>query len=151
MTRALVRLFLVRQWVKSRSVVSNSLQSCGLYSPWNVPGQNTGLGNCSLFQSVFPTQGSNPGLPHCRWILYQMSHQGNPGMLKWVAYPFSSGPSSPRNQTGVSCIAGGFFTSWATREAPGTPGRVSKVLLWQIIYNSISQNNKGPQTFAQKL
>ena len=38
-------------------------------------------------------------------------------MLEWVAYPFSSGSSQPRNQTGVSCIAGRFFTSWATREA----------------------------------
>ena len=39
-------------------------------------------------------------------------------ILEWVAYPFSRGFSQPRNQTGVSCIAGGFFTSWATREAP---------------------------------
>ena len=41
----------------------------GLYSPWNSPGQNTGVGSLSLLQGIFPTQGSNPGLPHCRWIL----------------------------------------------------------------------------------
>ena len=44
--------------------------------PWNSPGQNTGMGSDSLLQGVFPTQGLNPGLPHCRQILYQLSHQG---------------------------------------------------------------------------
>ena len=62
---------------KSHSVVSNSLWSHGLYSPWNSPGQNTGVGSLSLLQGIFPIQGSNQ----------------------------------------VSCIAGGFFTSWAAREA----------------------------------
>ena len=60
-------------------------------SPWNSPGWNTGVGSCSLFQGIFPTQGSNPGLPHRRWILYQLSHQGSPRILEWVAYPFSRG------------------------------------------------------------
>ena len=40
-----------------------------------------------------PTQGSNPGLQHCRQILYQLSHKGNPRILEWVAFPFSSGSS----------------------------------------------------------
>jgi len=48
----------------------------GLHSPGNSPGQNTGVGSLSLLQGIFPTQGSNPGLPHCRWILYQLSHKG---------------------------------------------------------------------------
>ena len=39
----------------------------------------------------FPTQGWNPGLSHCRWILYQLNHQGTPRILEWVAYPLSSG------------------------------------------------------------
>ena len=64
------------------------------------------------------TQGLNPGLPHCRWILYHVSHQGSPRILEWVVYPFSRGSSHPRNQTGISCIAGGFFISLANREAP---------------------------------
>ena len=46
-----------------------------------------------------------------------MSHQGSPRILEWVAYSFSSGSSQPRNRTWVSCIAGRFFTSWATSEA----------------------------------
>ena len=49
-----------------------------LYSPWDSPGQNTGGGGLSLLQGIFPTQGSNPGLPHCRQILYQLSYQGSP-------------------------------------------------------------------------
>ena len=54
--------------------MSNSLWAFGLYSPWNSPDQNTGVGGLSLLQGIFPTQGSNPGLPHCRWILYQLSY-----------------------------------------------------------------------------
>ena len=79
-------------------------------SPWNSPGQNTGVGSCSLLQGIFPTQGSNPGLLHCRQILYQLSHKGSPRILEWVAYPFSRRSSQSRNRTRVSCIAGGFFT-----------------------------------------
>ena len=75
------------------------------------------MDSLSLLQGIFPTQGLYPGLPHCRQILYQLSHQGSPRILEWVAYPFSSRSSWPRNQTGVSCIAGGFFTNWAIREA----------------------------------
>ena len=54
--------------------VSDSLQLHGLYNLWNSPGQNTGVDSCSLLQGIFPTQGSNPCLPYCRQILYQLSH-----------------------------------------------------------------------------
>ena len=107
---------------ESSSVVSNSLRSHGLYNIWNSPGQNTGVGSLSLLQRIFPTQGSNPGLLHCRWILYQLSHKGSPRILEWVAYPFSSGSSRPRNQTGITCIAGRFFTNWAMREVYSPQG-----------------------------
>ena len=56
----------------------DSLQLHGLHSPWNSPGQNTGVGSQSLLQGIFSTQGLNPGLPHCRWLLYQLNHQGSP-------------------------------------------------------------------------
>ena len=55
--------------------MSNSLQPHRLYSPWNSPGQDTGVGSLSLLQGIFPTQGLNPGLLHCRQILYQLSYQ----------------------------------------------------------------------------
>ena len=71
-------------------VVSNSLWPHGLYSPWNSPGQNTGERSLSLLQGIFLTQGLNPSLPHCRQILYQLSHKGGPRILEWVAYPFFS-------------------------------------------------------------
>ena len=88
----------------------------GLYNPWNSLGQNTWVGSCSLLQGTFPTQGSDPGLPHCRQILYQLSHKGSPRILEWVACPFSRGSFWPRNWTKVSCIVGRFFTNWAIRE-----------------------------------
>ena len=44
----------------------------------NSPGQSTGVGSLSLLQGIFPTQGSNPGLPHCRQTLHQLSHRGSP-------------------------------------------------------------------------
>ena len=102
-----------------RSVVSGSLWPHGLYSPWNSPGQNAGMGKLSLLQGIFPIQGLNPDLPHYRQILYQLSHKGSPRTLEWVAYPFSRGSSWPRNQSGVSCIAGGCFTG----ERSGKPSK----------------------------
>ena len=81
------------------------------------PGQNTREGSLYLLQGMFPTQGSNPGLLHCRWILYQLRNKRSPRTLEWLAYLFSSRSSWPKNWTGVSCIAGGLFTNWANREA----------------------------------
>ena len=112
-------MFLLIEWQgtlrESLSVVSDALRPHG-HTPWNSPGQNTGVGSLSLLQGIFPTQGPNPGLPHCRWILYQLSHRGSPRILAWVTYPFSIGSSSLRNRTGFSSIAGRFFTNWAIRE-----------------------------------
>ena len=80
------------------------------------PSKNIGVGCHAFLQGIFPTWGLNPGLSHCRQILYHLSLQGSPRILKWAAYPFSRRSSWPRNWTRISCIAGGFFTSWATRE-----------------------------------
>ena len=75
-----------------------TLRPCGLYSPWNSPGQNTGVGSLSFLQGIFPTQGSNPGLLNCRWVLYQLSHKGSSwatwerlmlGDCKWYQIPGS--------------------------------------------------------------
>ena len=65
--------------------MSHSLQPHGLCSPWNSPGQNTGVGCHALLQGIFPTQGLNTGLLHCRRILYQLSHKGSPRIPEWVA------------------------------------------------------------------
>ena len=112
-------LRLAVSWAKwNHSVMSDSFQPHGLYR--NSPGQNTWVDSLSHLQGIFPTQGLNPGLLHCGWILYRLSHQGSSSILEWVAYPFSSRSSQPRNWTGVFCIAGKLFTSWATREAQKT-------------------------------
>ena len=103
----------------SRSVMPNNCnpRDCsppGSSAHGDSPSKNTGVGCHVLLQGIFLTQVSNLGLPHCRWILYCLNHQGSPRILEWVAYPFSRGSSQPRNWTRVSCIAVGFFTSWAT-------------------------------------
>ena len=77
-----------------------------------------GILQARILEFLSPGDLPNPGMePHCGRILYQSSHQGSPRILAWVAYPFSSRSSQPRNQTGVSCIVGRFFINWAMREA----------------------------------
>ena len=64
------------------SVTKFSLTLCDpMVSPWNSPGKNTGVGCHSLLQRIFLTQGSKPGLLHCRQIVYCLSHQKE-GLIK---------------------------------------------------------------------
>ena len=91
------------------------------------PGKNTGVACNALLQGIFPIQGSNSGLLHCRQFLYPLRNQGSPRILAWVVYSFSQASSWPRNQTGVSCIAGWFFTNWAIREALH---RIVEIIKW---------------------
>ena len=95
---------------ESPSVMSDSLRLHGLYSPWNSPGQNAGVGSLSLLQGIFPTQVLNPGLPHCRQILYQLSHLGSPRILEWVAYPSSADLPDPGIELG--------FPAWQIDSLP---------------------------------
>ena len=97
-----------------------SLSCVLLFStPWTMQSMEFSRPQCwsgKPFPSsgIFPTQGSKTQVfPHCRQILYQLSHQGSPKLLEWEAYSSSSRSSWPRNRTGVSCVAGGFFTNWA--------------------------------------
>ena len=70
----------ILEWVCEVKVAQSclTLRPHGLYSPWNSPGQNTRVGSLSRLQGIFPNQGLNPGLPHCRWIPYQLNHKGSP-------------------------------------------------------------------------
>ena len=79
-------------WSESRSVMSDSLWPHGLYSTWNSPGQNTGVGSLSLLQEIFPTQGLNPGLPHCGQILFFFFCSGFCHTLKWNSHGFTCIP-----------------------------------------------------------
>ena len=116
---AIVLLFLMRlyqlgygaslvaqwKWSESLPVVSDSLRPHGLHSPWNSPGQNTGVGSLSQPRD---------------WT--QVSRIAGGFFTSWATgkpkntYPFSRRSSQPRNQSGVSCIASRFFTNWAIRE-----------------------------------
>ena len=67
----------------------SGLQPARLLCPWSgLPCPSPG---------DLPTQGLNPGLSHCRWIVNHLHHQGSSRILGWVAYPFSRGSSQPRN------------------------------------------------------
>ena len=106
----------------------------------NLPGSSVhGILQTRILEWIIPTQRSNPCLPHCRYILYHLRHQGSPRILGWVAYPFFRGSSWPRNQTGVSCIAGRFFSSWAS-------------LLTNIICpNSYIKTRKGHEDWKEEI
>ena len=100
-------LIFIKFWIFKRKWKSLSLVRLFVI-PWTIqsmefsrPEYGSGY---SLPQGIFPTQGLNTGLQHCRQLLYQLSHKGSPRMLEWLAYPFSSGSSWPRNQTRVSCL-----------------------------------------------
>ena len=81
-------------------------------------GKNTEVGCHALLQGIFPTQGLNPDLLYCGFFtIWTTLLQGRPRILEWIVYAFPRGSSQPRNPTRASCIAGGFFTSWTTREA----------------------------------
>ena len=68
------------------------------------PGKNTGVGCCVLLQGIFPIQSSNPGLPQCRWIIYYLSHQGSPRILKWAACAFSRNLSNSGIELGSPAV-----------------------------------------------
>ena len=131
---------------ESHSVESDSLQPHGLYSPWNSPGQNTGVGSLSLLQGIFPTWDLNPGLLYCRQTLYQLSHKGSPRILEWVVYPFPSGSSQPRNRTRVPCIAGEFLTNWAIREALFSSVQFSSVHFSRSVVSNSLQPHESQHT-----
>ena len=108
--------------VLSHSVMSNScdFMDCGLPGTsghGDSPGKNTGVGCHALLPRIFPTQGLNPDLLHCRPILYHLSYQGSTRILEWIAYHFSRGSSQYsqyRDGARVSCTVGRVFTIWAT-------------------------------------
>ena len=120
--------YIPRRGIAGVCVHAQSVQLCPtLVTPGTVAHQaslSTGFPRQECWSGLpCPVPGDLPNLGiearslHCGWMLYCLSHQGSPRILEWVAYPFARGTSQPRNRTRVFCIAGGFFTSWATWEA----------------------------------
>ena len=85
--------------------------------------QNTGVGSLSLLQGLFPTQGSNPGLLHCRGILYQLSHRGSPRILEWVAIPSPADLPDP-----------GIEPESPALQADSLPTELSGKLTWELVF-----------------
>ena len=113
-----------------------------LLGPRDFPGKNTRVGCLHSrkipLQGIFKTQGSNLGLPHCRWILYHLRHQGSSRILEWIAKPSSRGSSQPKDRTHVSCgIAGGFFTA-----EPVKPTISRTLLQWPFLPQFVSWTSK---------
>ena len=79
---------------------------------------DTGVDSLSLLQGIFPTQGLKPGLPHCRWILYQLSHKGSPRILEWVASPSPADLPNPGIEPGSPALQADSST-----ELPGKPSQ----------------------------
>ena len=113
--------------------MSDSLWPCGLNSPWNSSGQNTGVGSLSLLRGIFPTQRMNPGFLHRRWNLYQLSHKGSPRTSEWVAHPFFSGSAQPRDQTGSPALQADALPV----ELPGKPCLQNKTHLKNSFLSAI--------------
>ena len=103
---------------ESHSVMSDSLRLHGPYSSWNSPGQNTGVGSRSLLQGIFPTQGSNPGLLHCRQILYQLSHQEAPIFYRKLAVIFSWVPPIHSALRGIRHVSAKVISGWTSYHVP---------------------------------
>ena len=91
----------------------------GFSVPGDSPGKNTGVGCHNLLQGIFPTQGSNPGLPYCQQILYHLSPLGSPRILEWVAYPSPEDLPDPGIEPGSLALQADSLLA----ELPGKPKR----------------------------
>ena len=74
--------------VVSDSSWPHGLQPTRLFRPWDFPGKSTGVACHFLLQGIVSTHGSNPGLPHCREMLYCLSHQGSPQIYPLLSSNF---------------------------------------------------------------
>ena len=116
--------------VVSDSLLPDGLEPTKLLSPWGFPGKNTGVGCHFLLQGIFPTQGLNPGLPHCRQVLYRLRHRGVYRFTgigyNLAATPPPSLPITVLNPSEVSMC-------W-TSICPFNPllGRASRLLCWLL-------------------
>ena len=106
-------------WIESesRSVVSSSLWPHGLSVLGVLWARILEWVAFPFSRGSFPTQRSNPGLPHCRWILYQLSQKGSPRILEWLAFPFSMGSSQSRKSNWGLLYCRRIPYNWAIREA----------------------------------
>ena len=130
---------------ESCSVMSDSLWPHGLYSPWNSPGQNTGVGSLSFLQGIFPTQGSNPGLIHVK----ETPVEGFCFCLKWrndVRFVYCLKLTHMQTKS-AKCMTQQFLRHWSSdsgrqwslknKEKLGEPYSFSSLLPWDSFYSVV--------------
>ena len=103
----------------SDSLLPHGPKPTRLLCPWNSPGQNTGVGSRSFLQVIFPTQGSNPSLLRCGWILYQRSQHGSPRILECPLQPILSPGDLP--DLGIEPGSHALQADSLLAEPPGKP------------------------------
>ena len=133
------------------------LQRHRLYSPWNSLGQNTGVGSLSLLQGILPTQGLNPGLLHCRQILYKLSYQGSPrkplphAIYKYARRPNTviqlcyreSAASSPEHRRGLR----GLYQGWEKTPSPVWQPGSQRRPGWALVWGQTPRQGLWPESF----
>ena len=130
-----------------------AIQPYMLYSPWNSPHQNTGVGSCFLLQGIFPTQGLNPRLPHCRQILCQPSYQGIPNHICCTNWNFFNCKKSVMKNWKLIFIQFSCFcvkAVWRKKEPRGsarwTVQELSYIFKWNSIWQAVRWLHNGFQS-----
>ena len=118
--------------ISTETKVESESHSC-MDCPWNSLGQNTGLGSLFLLQGIFPKRGSNPGLLHCRQILYQLSHKESPRILEWVVDWFD------------------LLSVQGTLKSPLQHHNLKAIILWPSAYFMIQLSHLNMTTLKPKL
>ena len=143
---------------ESCSVVSDSLRPHGLKSPWNVLGQNTTVGSFSLLQGIFPTQGSNPGLTHCRWILYQLSHKENlryQGNTRETKGAFQAKMDSVKNRNCMGLTEAEILRRGGQNTQKNCTKKIFTtqitMMVWSLTQSQTSWNAKSPGPYETSL
>ena len=156
---SLEKTLMLGKWSESHSIVFNSLQPYGLYRPWNSPGQNTGVVSCSLLQGIFTSQGSNPGYPHCRRILYPLSPQRSLMLgkiedkrrelqrLRWLdnittQWTWTWANSGRSWRTGKSCVLKSMGSQRVEHDLTTTLD-VSRLSIWYVYLKSFKFLEEG--------
>ena len=127
---------------ESGLVQSDSLQPHELYSPWNSPGQNTGVSSHALLRRIFPTQGLNPGLLHCKWILLPAEPEGKPSIYQITTWPCNPTPVNiarekhAPNDTCTPMFTAALFTigkTWKRPKYPSIESWIKKIHVYKGI------------------
>ena len=116
---------------------THGLQPTRLLCPWDFPGKNTAVGCHLLLQRIFPTLGLNPGIPHCRQMLYCLSHQGSHTMLLNICIIINYPPNIPSAGEG-----NGNPLQHSCLENPMDRGA------WQAVVHGVAKSQTGLRDFT---